>query len=102
MQVRYNADTDTAYIYLLEPGEQVNVDESEEVAPSIVVDFDSDDRAVGIETYDGARQKLAGMPLWESDDEKALEIGRAWMAGYRAAITDRSAESSAHGTARSS
>lgn len=93
MEVRYNPETDTAYIYLLESGTQVKVDESEEVAPGLVVDFDADDRPVGIEIYDDARSKLAGMPLWVSDDERALEIGRAWISGYRAALTDRKAES---------
>lgn len=92
MEVRYYVDTDTAYIYLLEPGEQAKVDESEEVAPSVVVDFDAEDRPVGIEIYDDARRKLAGSPTWDSEDERALEIGRAWLAGYRAAQSDQSAD----------
>lgn len=69
MKIRYNESTDTAYIYLLEAGTQVEVDEAEEVAPGVIIDFDRDERPVGIEIYDSAREKLAGLP----PDPEAVE-----------------------------
>ena len=65
MRIRYHEDTDTAYIHLREekPGEPPpKVDEAEEVAPGVIVDFDEEDRPVGVEIYEGARAKLAGLP----------------------------------------
>lgn len=98
MRIRYNESTDTAYIYLRDDGEpSPEVDEAEEVAPGVIVDFDRDERPVGIEIYDGARAKLAGAPLWKSENERALEIGRAWIAGYRAGHSDRVAEQKTEG-----
>lgn len=96
MEVRYYASTDTAYVYFLEPGEQVKVDESEEVAPGVIVDYTKDGVAVGVEIYDDARRKLSGSPMWESEDQRALEIGRAWIAGHRAGQTDREAQHEKH------
>lgn len=93
MEVRYNADTDTAYLRFLEPEESVEVYESEEVSPGVVVDYTKDGVAVGVEIYDDARRKLDGAPGRESEDELALKIGRAWIAGYRAGMTDRDTES---------
>lgn len=92
MRIRYNKSTDTAYIYLRGDEEPYpEVDEAEEVAPGVIVDFDRDDRPVGIEVYEGAREKLADAPLSNPEDERALEIGRAWIAGYRAGHSDREA-----------
>lgn len=73
MEVRYYADTDTAYVYLLEAGERAKIEESEEVAPGVVVDFDANERPVEIEIYEGARAKLAGVP---PDAEAAERIRR--------------------------
>lgn len=97
MNVRYKPDTDTAYIYFLEPGEQAEVDESEEVAPGVLVDYTKDGVAVGVEIYDDARRKLSGSPTWESEDERAREIGRVWIAGYRAGQNDNEAQRETQG-----
>jgi uncharacterized protein YuzE len=45
MKIEYFPDTDTLYISL---SEEVSAD-AEEVAPGVVVDFDAEGRAVGIE-----------------------------------------------------
>lgn len=45
MKFRYYADTDSLYIYLAEtPGA-----ESREVAPGVVLDFDAQEKLVGID-----------------------------------------------------
>lgn len=92
MRIRYDERTDTGYIYLRDDEEpRPKVDEAEEVAPGVIVDFDEEDKPVGIEIYDGARTKLAGAPLPRLEDERALEIGRIWLAGYRAGWETRDA-----------
>lgn len=52
MQLRYYPETDTLYISLRE---EASVD-SEEVTPGVVVDFDADRSAVGIEIEDASRR----------------------------------------------
>ena len=81
MEVRYYPDTDTAYVYLLGSEERAKVDESEEVAPGVVVDFDADERPVGIEIYQGARAKLAGAPLDENEAERLRREERGRVLG---------------------
>ena len=90
MRVEYHPDTDTASIDIVEGVEDV---EGQEVADGVVVHFDEDDRPVRVEIYDGAREKLsgillAGVPVAEPDDDLALAVGRAWLAGYRAGRAD--------------
>lgn len=52
MQLRYYPETDTLYISFRE---EAGVD-SEEVSPGLVVDFDADGGAVGIEIEDASRK----------------------------------------------
>ena len=90
MRVEYHPDTDTASIDLVEGVMDV---EGQEVADGVVVHFDEDDRPVRVEIYDRAREKLsgillAGVPVAEPDDDLALAVGRAWLAGYRAGRAD--------------
>jgi uncharacterized protein YuzE len=58
MRVTYDPEADVLYLRLRD----ATVDESEEVAPNLVVDLDEDGRAVGIEIGAASRQ-LAGNPL---------------------------------------
>lgn len=51
MVFRYFADTDMLYIELM-PGVS---SESQEIAPGVVVDFDANDRLIGIELEDASR-----------------------------------------------
>jgi len=51
MTFQYHPDTDMLYLKL---AESISV-ESEEVAPGIVVDFDENNRAVGIEIEDASK-----------------------------------------------
>ena len=51
MILQYYADTDTLYIGL---ARGVSI-ESEEVAPGIVLDFDADNRVIGIEIEDASK-----------------------------------------------
>lgn len=93
MEVRYYPDTDTAYLYLLEPGERAKVDESEEVAPGVIVDFDGEDRPVGVEIYEGARAKLAGLP---PSADAAERIRREERERIRTMLQGRLAEMESH------
>jgi len=52
MVFEYYPDTDMLYIRL---AEEISV-ESEEVAPGIVLDFDQDNRLLGIEIEDASRR----------------------------------------------
>jgi uncharacterized protein YuzE len=52
MRVTYDPEADVLYLALRE----VPVDESEEVAPNVVVDLDADGRAVGIEIGAASKQ----------------------------------------------
>ncbi len=52
MQLRYYPDTDMLYIAFCE---KVSMD-SEEVSPGVVVDFDEDGNAVGIELEDASQR----------------------------------------------
>jgi len=58
MKLRYFPDTDTLYINLKERPST----ESEEIAPEVIVDFDSDGDVVGI-TIDHASKKLDSLSL---------------------------------------
>jgi uncharacterized protein YuzE len=65
MTFRYDLDTDMLYIELAS-GMSV---ESEEVAPSIVLDFDQDSRVIGIEIEDASkftdlsRLEISALPI---------------------------------------
>ncbi len=65
MNFRYFAETDMLYVELL-PSTAV---ESEEVAPNIVLDFDEDERVIGIEIEDASQMidfqslELAALPF---------------------------------------
>jgi len=65
MIFQYHADTDMLYIKL---SEGVST-ESEEIAPGVVLDFDKDNRVVGIEiedasqTIDLSRLELHSLPV---------------------------------------
>lgn len=54
MTLRYDPEADAVYIKLADGA----YDESEEVAPGIVLDYDAEDRVVGIEVL-GASKALA-------------------------------------------
>jgi uncharacterized protein YuzE len=58
MKLRYFPNTDTLYINLKERPSP----ESEEIAPEVIVDFDSDGDVVGI-TIDQASNKLDSLSL---------------------------------------
>ena len=51
MEIQYDADSDMLYIGLLK---RPSI-ESEEVAPGIVLDYDTENRVVGIEITDGSK-----------------------------------------------
>jgi len=65
MHFRYYPDTDMLYIELA-PGVSV---ESEEVAPNIVLDYDANNRVIGIEVEDAStlidlsRLEISALPL---------------------------------------
>ena len=65
MNIHYFAETDMLYVELL-PSVAV---ESEEVAPNIVLDFDEDERVIGIEIEDASQMidfqnlELASLPF---------------------------------------
>lgn len=59
--VTFDADSDAAYIRLSDG----QVEESEEVAPGFVLDFDRDGRIVGIEVLE-ARRKLSASLLLDA------------------------------------
>jgi uncharacterized protein YuzE len=58
MRVTYDPEADVLYLALRE----VLVDESEEVAPNVVIDLDAEGRAVGIE-IGAASEQMDGNPL---------------------------------------
>jgi uncharacterized protein YuzE len=58
MRVTYDPEADVLYLALRE----VPVDESEEVAPNVVVDLDAEGWAVGIE-IGAASKQVGGNPL---------------------------------------
>jgi uncharacterized protein YuzE len=58
MRVTYDPEADVLYLALRE----VLVDESEEVAPNVIIDLDADGRAVGIE-IGAASKQIDGNPL---------------------------------------
>jgi len=57
MNWRYDADADAAYLDLASAA----VEESEEVAPDIVVDYDADGRIVGIEVLHASKRLPVGV-----------------------------------------
>ena len=65
MVIEYYSDTDMLYINL---AEGITV-ESEEVAPGVVLDFDEDNRIIGVEiedaskTVDLSRLELRALPI---------------------------------------
>ena len=90
MRIRYHEDTDTAYIYLREekPGEPPpRVDEAEEVAPGVIVDFDEEDRPVGVEIYEGpGRSSRVSRRAWTlrsgSGEKKRSASEPRWRAAW--------------------
>jgi uncharacterized protein YuzE len=58
MRIRFDPDADALYIRL----DEADVSVSEEVSPGIVLDFDADQRVVGIEVLD-VRRKLPNADL---------------------------------------
>jgi uncharacterized protein YuzE len=52
MQMRYDPKADAAYMDL----SKKKVEESEEVLPGVILDFDKEGRIVGIEVLDASRQ----------------------------------------------
>lgn len=54
-RIKYQADDDAAYIRL----SGIDIPESAEVAPNVVLDYDADDRIVGIELLDARAQLSA-------------------------------------------
>lgn len=52
----YDPDADAAYIYLSE----ASIVESEQVAPNVVLDYDADDRVVGIEILNVSKTLAPG------------------------------------------
>lgn len=58
MRVTYDPEADVLYLRLRD----VAVDESEEVAPNLVIDLDASGRAVGVEIGAASRQ-VDGNPL---------------------------------------
>lgn len=58
MKVRFDQDADALYIRL----DDTPIAESEEVGPGIVLDFDADNRVVGIEVLN-AQQRLPAAHL---------------------------------------
>ena len=73
----YDAEADVLYLELRD----AMVEESEEVAPNLVVDLDPDGRAVGIEIGAASRQ-VRGIPL--SFSLELLEPGQRRRAGVTA------------------
>lgn len=68
MTFRYDPDTDMLYIELIRtPGVSL-----EEVAPGIVLDYDKNDRVIGIEIEDAsklvdlARLEISALPIFKS------------------------------------
>lgn len=75
MRISYHEDTDSLYIHL---GEKRSA-ESEEVAPSTVLDFDEDGYVIGIEIYseasivaDLSKVEVSGLEV-EGDLESLLQ-----------------------------
>ena len=61
MIFEYHADTDMLYIRLTQG---ISV-ESEEVAPGVVLDFDEDNRVIGLEIEDASKfVNLTRLELW--------------------------------------
>jgi uncharacterized protein YuzE len=62
MQMRYDPNADAAYLDL----SKTKIEESEEVLPGVILDFDKEGRIVGIEVLDASRQLpeelIADMP----------------------------------------
>lgn len=67
MKIHYYAETDSLYIDL---SQTISVD-SREVAPSVVLDFDSSDRLVGIDIDHAS--KIVDLSRLEAD---ALPVGK--------------------------
>lgn len=72
MDINYHEDTDSLYIHFnMKPSV-----ESEEVAPSMVLDFDEDGNVTGIEVYSAARDRieLSKVRVSGLDVENELEL----------------------------
>lgn len=54
MRLTYRPEDDALYLRLAE----ATVEESEEVAPGTVIDFDAEGRVVAVEIYSGAAEKV--------------------------------------------
>jgi uncharacterized protein YuzE len=55
MRVTYDPAADAMYLYLTERAEGPEAARTEEVAPGLMLDFDSDGRVVGIEMLSGSK-----------------------------------------------
>lgn len=56
MRTNYDAEADALYVRFAEG----RIDGSQEVAPGIVLDFDADDRLVGLEILNASAKMAAG------------------------------------------
>lgn len=66
MKVRFDEQTDALYIRILDSA----IEESEEVSPGIVLDFDAEKRVVGIELLN-VQKRLPGAQLKQIQFEVA-------------------------------
>jgi uncharacterized protein YuzE len=66
MRVRFDSETDALYIRL----DEAKISESAEVAPGLVLDFDAENRVVGIEVLD-AQKRLPAAQLKQIQFEVA-------------------------------
>jgi uncharacterized protein YuzE len=66
MRVRFDQQTDALYIRL----DEAPVQDSEEVSPGVVLDFDAEKRVVGIEVLD-VKRRLPNAHLRQIDFEVA-------------------------------
>jgi uncharacterized protein YuzE len=78
MRMTYDPAADAMYLYLTERAENPEVARTEEVAPGLMLDFDSDGRVVGIEMLSvsklpGAKPMQMAFEILPATDAAAAE-----------------------------
>ncbi len=71
MRVRVDPDSDALYSRLSE----VAIEESEEVSPGVILDFDADGRVVGVE-FLGVRERMSAKDLSHVQVDLPVFAGR--------------------------
>ena len=83
MRIRYDAASDAAYIYL---SDKVHLPDTREVDEDIYLDFDGENRLVGIEVLD-ASKRLKLDVLHSADETQASDGAKAGPRGKSSSRT---------------